>query len=75
MRFDESGVVNEGSSQTGNGRFAHQIEKVPFASTMVYITEFEDDASNYFVNQLYTVSWNRYGDRGPTGWTRGGRRM
>ncbi len=68
LRFDESGVVNEGSQSTGNGRFAHHIEKVPFASTMVYITEFEDDASNYFVNQMYTVSWNNNGDRGPAGW-------
>ncbi len=68
LRFDRAGVVNEGSQGHGNGRYAHTIERVGLASSMVYITEFEDDESNYFVNQLYNVSWNANGDRGPAGW-------
>lgn len=68
LRFDRAGVVNEGNFRHGSGRYAHQIERVVTSSTMVYITEFESDPTNYFVNQMYNTSWNAYGDRGPAGW-------
>ncbi|MCC6909953.1 MAG: DUF1559 domain-containing protein [Phycisphaerales bacterium] len=68
LRFDRPGVVNEGNATHGNGRYAHQIEKALFASSLVYITEFEDDESNYFYNVMYNQSWPSNGDRGPAGW-------
>ena len=68
LRFDASGRVNEGNSNHGSGRYAHRIDMVRWSSQVVYITEFEDDESDYFYNNCYNNQWNVYGDRGIAGW-------
>lgn len=68
LRFNNPLQVDEGSYVTGNGRFAHPIDIVQNAASLIYLTEFEDDPNDSFYNTLYVASWNSYGDRGIAGW-------
>jgi len=68
LAFTERGKVNEGSGDHGNGRFAHQIDRIRTPTTMIYIAEFENDEDNYFYNIMYESEYRSHGDRGIAGW-------
>jgi prepilin-type N-terminal cleavage/methylation domain-containing protein/prepilin-type processing-associated H-X9-DG protein len=68
LAFTAQGQVWTGNAAHGNGRFAHQIDRVPQPTALVYMAEFQDDEGDNFYQTMYNTSFSSWQDRGIGGW-------